>query len=47
MEEAEETHRALKRAEIALVEDLRVKAISSDIDNKCMLRRQQFKYSSS
>lgn len=46
LEEAEEAHRALKRAELALVEDLRVKSISADIDNKCMLRRQQFKYAS-
>jgi len=42
--EAEAAHRALIRAEMMLVEDIGVKTQSLTVDNRCMQRRQQFKY---
>lgn len=44
--EAESAHRALVRAENSLLEDIAVKTNSLEIDNRCMSRRQQFKYRS-
>jgi len=44
--EAESAHRALVRAENSLLQDIAVKTNSLEIDNRCMSRRQQFKYRS-
>lgn len=42
--DAEAAHRALVRAEQMLQEDIGVKMQSLTVDNRCMQRRQQFKY---
>lgn len=42
--EAEAAHRALIRAEQMLVEDISVKTQSLTVDNRCMQRRQQYRY---
>eukprot|EP00039_Didymoeca_costata_P003058 m.64859 g.64859 ORF g.64859 m.64859 type:complete len:408 (+) comp11681_c0_seq1:295-1518(+) len=42
--ESENAHRGLVRAENDLIEDIKVKSQSLSIDNRCMQRRQQFKY---
>ena len=44
LRDAEFHLKALNRAELALEEDISVKTNSLNIDNRCMQRRQQFKY---
>lgn len=44
LSEAEAAQRGLVRAENSLTEDIMVKTQSLTVDNRCMQRRQQFKY---
>jgi hypothetical protein len=42
--EAQAVHRGLVRSENMLSEDIEIKTKSLTVDNRCMQRRQQFKY---
>jgi len=44
LSEAEAAQRGLVRAENALIDDINTKMQSLSVDNRCMQRRQQFKY---